>query len=295
MGTITPVDEYDSALVAPDNGDDLDATVVETALQRLADRAKHLLDATAGLMVWGGTARVTGGGASSGNTGIYVPMIEALNLYTGTKRQAERNAGELQLTTADHFAGGTLGNNTWYYVYATLSGGALTFQISLDPPEGGLVWKSGAGGTHRYLFCFRTNGSGVPLPMRVARGRYRWRYSALTSAYNIQSYATTQSFTDLDLSAYLPPHARLAHLLVEVINSDTDSGDEIEARLRTNGDTTGYEKATVPPCASGSSDNYTRAHLYTEIETDSSRLIEVEIAGSSSSFTVNLFARGFDE
>lgn len=295
MGTITPVDEYDSTLVAPDNGDDLDAAVIETALQRLGDRAKHLLDATAGLAVWGWSARVSGAGASSGNTGVYVPMVEALSLTSGTKRQAERISGETQLTTADHFGGGTLGNNTWYYVYAYISGGALALQISADPPESGLVWKSGAGGTHRYLFGFRTNGSGVPIPMRMSHGRYHWRFSAISSSHSVASYTATQSYTDLSLAAYVPPHARLARLRVTVYNTDTTASHSIAARVRTNGDTTGYDEVYVPPAADTGAENAGRGAADLAIETDSSQVIEVEIAGTSTGFSVGVYARGFEE
>lgn len=293
--TITPVSQYGGTLTIPSNGDDLDADTVAAAFQTVADRAEHLLDATEGAIVWGHKARVAPGGAASGNTGVFVPMVEAVSILDGSTRRAVQVSGETQLTTTDHHGGVSLSASTWYYVYAFISAGALALEISADAPEAGLVWKSGAGRTHRYLFCFRTDGSGVPIPMQMTRGRYVYRYSSIASGYNIAGYTATQAFTDLSLSTILPLHARIAHLLIEAINGDTDAGDELTVRVRTNGDTTGYDGVTVPPAAAGDSDSYARGLLYTECETDASQLVEVEVSGSSGALAVNVFARGFSE
>jgi hypothetical protein len=97
------------------------------------------------------------------------------------------------------------------------------------------------------------------------------------------------------LTAYLPPHARIAHMHYQVINEDTSTGDEVASAIRTNGETSSSLSVTVPHAQNGGIDNASREHVFFEIETDSSQLVEVEVSGSSTSFAVNLYVRGFSE
>lgn len=296
MGTVTPVDEYAGTITFPDNGDDLEAPDVEAVIQILANRSKHLLDATAGLAVWGWKLRVAPGGAASGNTGVYVPMIEALNLLSGASRYAERLSGETQLTTAGHFGGGTLANSTWYYVYAKISASALALEISTDAPEAGLVWKSGAGGTHRYIGCFRTDSSGVPIPMQMVRGRYFYDLSEI-SAVNLQVLNITStvptSFTNVDCSAFIPPHANVGHFRIEMINADTTNWGRTE--LRKDGATTDVLQVDCPP-AGASHSAYHRENFDLQVSA-STRIIEYRRISSSSyaDCDISIQVLGFSE
>jgi autotransporter-associated beta strand protein len=79
-------------------------------------------------------------------------------------------SGTLNLTAANSFSG-----------TSTLSAGVLTYDVSTTAPDAPLTWKTGAVGTHRYLFCFHTSSAGVPLAMQMSRGRYLYRLSALTT------------------------------------------------------------------------------------------------------------------
>ena len=90
---------------------------------------------------------------------MYVPAIEAVSLLNGTTWGAYASASETQLTSSAHFGSGTLANDTMYYVYATLSAGVLTYDVSTTAPDAPLTWKTGATGTHRYLFCFKTSSA----------------------------------------------------------------------------------------------------------------------------------------
>lgn len=295
--SFTPTAEFvtGSVLTLAD-GDPGDAVSLNAAPKSALNQAAYLRDATDGLLVWRGNARVDSGGASSGNTAVYCPPIEAVSLLDGSTWRALSLASETQLTTASHFGGETLAATTWYYVYAYVSGGNLALQISADAPGADGIWKTGAVSTHRFLFCFRTNGSGVAIPMcRTSGGRYHWRFSALSSAHLINAYMAVQAFTDLSLAACVPPHARIARLRATILNTDTTASHSIALRVRTNGDTIAYDELYVPPAATAGVENAGRGTSDLSVETDSSQVIEVEIAGTSTAFSANVYARGFEE
>lgn len=297
---ITPVSQYDGALEAPENGDDLDADdLLSGALQPLADRVELAKNASLGALRWAGTMSVSPGGSLT-SFSIDLGAISAcvIECADGAIRCLDDTATTISQAQIEG-GGGTLGAvQQWWYVYAYSTGGgspALAYEISTTGPTGDLVWKSGSVGTKRYLGCFPTTAAGAPYPLRAVRGRYVYRYSSISGGASLASYTAAQSFTDLDLSGFVPPRVRVAHLLIEVLNGDTDAGDEITARVRTNGDTTSYEGITVPPAAAAGSDNYARGLLYTECVTDSSQLVEVEVSGSSTALSVVVFVRGFCE
>lgn len=261
----SPTAQFTDAQTVHADGDAGNASNFNVPLEKLFDRAAYLRAAIDGLLVWGHKARVATGGAASGNTGVYVPPIEAVSLLDGTTWVAKSLASETQLTTASHFGGGTLSADTWYYVYAFVSGGALTLQISADAPEAGLIWKSGAVGTHRYLFCFHTDSSGVALPMRMSHGRYLYRFSGITStelrALNTSSEVAA---TDVILARggtsgreLLPPHARVARVRLEVSATGNHVDDQVTATLFTKGD---------------SSANSVRLDLYPQTSSAASRI-----------------------
>ena len=297
--TITTTAEYTAtAPTFPVDGEDLAAADVEATLQTALNRAHYARGGLWGQLLWSGRFAVAPGGTST----VFAVTVGAISSLcvrdaTGTWRPYYV-AAETTLTLA-HVEGApaALSNSTWYYVYAYSDGTTtLKFLINTTAPDATGLWQSAGGDAlRRYIGCFRTTSGGAPIPVRAVNGRYTYRISSITSAYSITSITSAQAFTDLSLASVVPPHARIAHLLIEAVNGDADAGDELTARVRTNGDTTSYDGITVPPAAVASTDNYARATLYTEIETDSSQVVEVEVSGSSTTLAVSVYARGFQE
>lgn len=293
----------DSQTVHAD-GDAGNAANFNAPLEKIFDRLAFLRAANDGVLVWAHKARVATGGAASGNTGVFVPPIEAVSLLDGTAWVARSLASETQLTTSAHFGGGTLSADTWYYVYAYISGGALALQISTDAPEAGLIWKTSSVGTHRYLFCFHTDSTGVALPMRMSRGRYLYRFSAITStelrALNTSSEVTA---TDVILARsgtagreLLPAHSRVAHVRLELSATGNNAGDQVTGTLVTKGDSSAYAaRLDVYPQTSSQA-----AQADAMIETNDSRTCQYTLqftntdAGDPSA-TFNVYVLGFEE
>ena len=299
----TTAEFTDSQTVLVD-GDEGSADNLNAAPKKALDRCAMLRAATDGLLVWGHKARVATGGAASGNTAVYVPPIEAVSLLAGTTWKAFSLASETQLTTASHFGGGTLDPDKWYYVYAYVSGSALALQISADAPETGLIWKSGAVGTHRYLFCFHTNSIGEALPMRMSRGRYLYRYSAITST-ELRALNTSSEVTATDVilahggaatKELLPPHSRVAHVRIGLVASGNNVDDQVTVALTTKADSTAN---------SIRHDFYVASTSHADerdgwIETDDSRTIQYALTLSNAdagdpTATLSLYVLGFEE
>ncbi len=301
--TITPTAKHTGAnITRPVDGEgaymDGGTAPLAPILQTLADRAQYARGSTWGTLIGGDEFSIDSGGTSTVFT-ARVNAFEAITIRDSsgvfwpiyTSADTTWSLADVEGSPAN------LSNSTWYYCYlGVTTAGVLTKQISTTAPGASRKWKSTAVDQQRYIGCFRANGSGAPIPVRAVRGRYLYRFSAAgghgTAA---ASYLTTQAFTDLDLSAYLPPHARIVHMHYQLINEDTTSGDEVASAIRTNGETTSSITVQVPHAQAAGLDNASREHLFFEIETDSSQRVEVEVTGSSTSFLVNLFVRGFSE
>ncbi len=149
---LTDVSAFTSPVVAPADGDTRNAASITQGEQPLADRTRFLLNASVGQLLWNGRLRVD---AVTTGIGVYVGAIESLLIGTSLLSQAAETeiAGALPLA----------GLSSWYYVYAYDNAGTLALQASLDAPDAALVWKSTGDLTHRYLGCFRTDGSGNPI------------------------------------------------------------------------------------------------------------------------------------
>lgn len=206
-----------------------------------------------GQLVWSGRLEVSGSAASPA---VKVGPIDAVTLRATETRSGNNvqvwrpfySATESTLGIA-HVQGapGALSADTWYYAYAFSNGtGTLQWQISTTPPtESGTPtvlqqWKRGQEANYRYLGCFRTDGSGNPIPVLATKGRYIYRRSAVTAAYG--SFASgglravdgtgTVALTALSLAARVPPHARIALLRGTVTMAPTTPGDDASASLR---------------------------------------------------------------
>lgn len=290
----TPTAEFTDSTTVLADGDAANASNLNAAAKKALDRAAYLRDATDGLLVWGGNARVAASGTNNGNLKVYCPAIEAVSLLNGTTWNAYSLATETELTSATNFAGGTLANSTPYYVYAKVTASSLALEVSATAPDSGNVWKSGATGTHRYLFSFVTDSSGVPVPMRrTSGGRYLFSVSTTgTSAVLALSAGTSTSFANIDCSALVPANARIATFMSIGVNSSTSNHGQ--AQFRTDGETGGYIEQGVG--VADSSNDFRSVQIF-PLELPSTRIIEYRRSNASgyASISVYVYVLGYEE
>lgn len=278
---LTPAAAYDTAdaITAPEDGDDLDAAVIETDLQVLADRARYAHVALQNHIVWDGVFAVRPGGTLTSFTldigGIYLAALAA-----GTVSQVEQAVAATTITqTAIEGGGGTLGAQArWWYVYA-FEGSGLEYEISLTAPGVGRRTKLGSA-TRVYLGCFPTDPNGSPYPLRKTAGRVVYRRSGVTAVTNspasnglrvLDRNTPQTSFTAIDLRPVVPPHSRVALLRLTAIGDAAP--DNATLALYTDTDNT-----TASPAAEAYTiDNH-------EVRLD----VEVEIAQAAQSVTYKL-------
>lgn len=289
----SPTAEFTDSTTVLADGDAADATNLNAAPKKALDRAAMLRAATDGLLVWNGRARVDAGGSASAAFKVYCPSIEAVSLLDGTAWKAFALASETELTSAFHFGSGTLANSTVYYVYAYVSASALALQVSTDAPGADGIWKTSATGTHRYLFAFVTDSSGVAIPMsRSSGGVYRYRISSVgVTPLTALSGGSATSFTNVSLTALIPTTARLATLYTICTNASTTAHGQ--AQFRTDGDSGGYIEQGVG--VADASNDFRDAMVF-DIE-HASRVIEYRRNNSAgyASITVSVYVLGWVE
>lgn len=118
---------------------------------------------------------------------------------------------------SDLEGGGVYANNTFYYVYAYIVAGAVTFQISTTAPDVYRIFKSG-GTTHKYLFCFFTNGVG-----NVAR--FYWdRGTMLLHNERVVVNSAPIVAASVSLATFVPPHAYVALVRSTLVNTAGAAG-----------------------------------------------------------------------
>jgi hypothetical protein len=243
--------------------------------------------------MWSGCITVDAGGTNTVFT-VRVGPIESVTLRdsNGVWRPYNDTDGAT-LGSTEVEGGGSLANSTWYYVYAWSDAGApntLKYQISTTPPtENGTPtrlqqYKRGQTSNYRYLGCFKTDGSGNPLPMRANRGRYVYQYSAIYASgpHRVLTTGHDTSLTTVSCAAAVPPHARVARLRCQVGRSGT-SGN---AQLVTSGDTTNYLGVYV-----GSGGGTVESDV--EMILDADRELDYLVDNASTACTLNVL--GFDE
>ncbi len=289
----SPTAQFTDAQTVHADGDAGNASNFNVPLEKLFDRAAYLRAANDGLLVWNGRARVDSGGTNNGSFAVYCPAIEAVSLLDGTTWKAFSLASETQLTSAFHFSSGTLANSTVYYVYGYVSAGALALVVSTDAPGADGIWRTSAVGTHRYLFSFVTDSSGVAIPMsRSSGGVYRYRVSALgASPITALSGGTATSFTNISLTTLIPTTARLVTLYSICENSSTTAHGQ--AQFRTDGDSGGYIEQGV--AVADASNNYRGVQIF-DIE-HASRVIEYRRNNGAgyASISVSVYVFGWVE
>lgn len=277
---------YDATtILVPEDGDDLDAAEIQTALQKLSRRVQHSRGAAWGTLAWTGTMAVSGTAAAPV---VVLGAIESCPLRDSSNVwRPYYTTGESTLGASNVEGGGSLTADTWYYVYAWSDSAAPTavkFQISTTPPTTALLptvprlWKRGEDANYRYLGAFYAGTSGDPRPVRCARGQYTYRASALAFP-TINADTVAIAWADTSLVTVLPPHARMALIRCEV--ESLDVADNAMLELRTKGDT-----ASLIPIRAGfaGSATITEGDINTvviEIETDSAQAIQRQVTGTA--------------
>lgn len=261
---LTDVSDFTSPVVAPVAGDARTAASVTQGLQPLADRTRFLLDAAVGRLAWNGRVRV---GAATTGIGVYLGAIDALLIGTSVLGQAAETevAGSLPLAAL----------STWHYLYGYDNAGALGLQVSTDPPDASLTWKSTGDLTHRYLGCFRTDGSGNPIYCNAVRGEYQWM-NAPAAREPLAAGAAT-SATNVVCSAYAPPHARLLRLRLRT--ADTTGADRTSSILPTGTGVT-IDTGEAPANAFGV--------RYAEVPCDAAQSFDYLVSSADARLKVNV-------
>ena len=289
----TPTAEFTDSTTVLADGDAANATNLNAAPKKAIDRAAYLRDATDGLLVWGGNARVAASGTNNGSSEVYCPPIKAVSLLNGQTWNAYSLATETELTSAANFASGTLANSTPYYVYAKVTSSALAIEVSATAPDSGSIWKSGATGTHRYLFSFVTDSSGVAVPMRRTRGRTLYSMSTIGASTLIAlSNGTATSFTNVDCSTLVPANARVATIQSICVNASTTAHGQ--AQFRTDGETGGYIEQGV---SVADASNDFRGVMHFTIDLPSTRILEYRRSNAAgyAALGVYLYVLGYEE
>ena len=280
---ITAVGRHTTAqLSAPEDGDDLDAAQIAADLQLLADRQELTRGTLASYLAWSGDFSVEPGGSL---TSFTVTIGGIALLYRACPDGAYRggtSAASPITQTAIEGGGGTLGAIArWWYVYVFLdNSGVMQAEISLTAPSGSRKYKLGDV-TRAYLGCFRTTAAGAPIPGRKSNGRWVYRRSALASN-ETRALTTTSALTaaDLDLSALVPPHARVATLSLVATGGDGTVGVNIYAA----GDTSDIALRAV--AEAGTSTSY----VVGDVECSASQVVDrtVTFAGTTGGATVHV-------
>lgn len=140
----------------------------------------------------------------------------------------------------------TLTNNAWWYVYATVSAGAIAYEVSATAPDATGIFKTGDT-SRRYVTCFHTYSSATTIRCfnRTPNGRYVYRFTAMNSTEGsftngalcaLQDTTTSASGT-ADLTQLVTPAAKIVLLRASLKFGD---GTHLGAMtLRPTGDPSG--------------------------------------------------------
>ena len=292
--SLTETPAYDPAetVDVPASGDARTAASVETAFQTLANRTGFACGALATFLDRVPSIGVAG--TSSTSFSVAVGAINIIILPGSDGVYHSHATTGITAVAADIEGGGAdLGAvSQWWYVYAfRTGGGALAIELSTTAPNALRVTKTGDS-TRRYLGCFRTDSSGVPLACRADGGRYRYRRSALAVAtLRALNSGTATSNTTVALSSLIPPHARLATVRCELVAPASASAIDF-AYLRTDGDSgAGELSMSVAPSAG------LTTSLVADVETDASREIAYRCTSNDATHTpgLTIFVDGWQE
>lgn len=288
---ITPVNEFDAttALARPAPGErvgmETGASPLAPLLQRLADHDHTLRLGLLGQMAGGDRMSVDPGGSST----VFVVRVSQIRSVliqqpSGPWR-ALSTTGETVLTIADvDGAPANLGSDEWYYVYAFAAGDATArLYITTDPPDGALVWEATSPGLRRYVGCFRTNGSGAPLPVSKRGNRYEYDFGAIgnTDITRVLNAGVSTSFAAVACGAVVPQHVNNVRLRLDF--APNAAGDTYQ--IRRTGASTFHKVGTAPS---------TQTHT-DEIETLTNSSVQFDYLVSTASASLTARVLGFCE
>jgi hypothetical protein len=292
--TLTPVSQWVD-VVAPEDGELADAASIgngaDQLAQNLLDRDEYLYDQMPNGLMLGG-ARLE---ALVGTPGT-LRLAQIRHALLGGK--AYDSGGDVSLTSANVEGGGGYVADQMLYAYAFVSGAALAYQLSLTPPESGLVWKDGAVGTYRYLGPARTNSSGGVMYSRYDRGHLLFDASRTNpSELLVLSLGSAIVETQVDLAAggqpLVPPHARAVLLKVSGRNT---SGADRYVRLRTaSGGAIDHARIYVPAASygGGTGDRHDQ-FVWMPVDDTTPRSVWY-LVNDATDFTVSLYVYGWQE
>lgn len=252
--TISPVAQYNAStnLTIPVDGElagfQTGPAPLQAPLQAMADREAYAFLALDAQLTWSNRARVAPGGTNNGDFKVFVSPIQVVVLYDGTKWRSFQRATELELTSTNSFSSGTLAADKNYYVYAKVVSDALAFEVSLTEPDSARMWKNATVGTHRFLFSFRTNSSGVALPMTMEGGTTLYRYSAITNTELRCLNTTAEALASTNLilgrgglvnKELVPSYARQVYVRSEITTTGNHANDWTTAYFVSKDDASG--------------------------------------------------------
>ena len=195
---------------------------------------------------------------------------------------------------------GVLTTTGWWYLYAVNSGtDTVSYTLSDDSPEDEFVFKDGDPDS-RYvcsIYCTsNTLHSERILPFRKVGNHvtYRWTGGGLTSdTFRALNAGVATTATDVDLTAWVPPRVRMAHLRLEISSATT--GAAYIAKVSPKGD-------TIPSGGTYDSQLFNYAIFSTS---NDARAIEapcecdidgfVQYRNNSANFTTSIWVRGYEE
>jgi len=258
--------------------------------KEMLDAREHLASLSLAAFDWSGDFAVSGSAAN--NFAVTIGAINVLALYDGTDYRDVASTGDTATQADVEGGGGTLGAAVdWWYVYAYRAAGTTTisYQISQTAPGPSRAFKSGTA-THRYLGCFRTNGSGVPLAVRASRGCYVYRTQQAvlvngTATSATQIYARPDGTTEEPL---VPDHARLVDL-----GARLSRGTDATLKTLTIGVTSSDQAFQLDGEGVGGADRSVYGRGL--VETDSSRRIYYALSSAAGGASVDLWAHGWRE
>lgn len=149
-----------------------------------------------------------------------------------------------------------LSNSRWYFVYLKVASGAVSYEIvdggafgtpiDAASPDVSLRWKNATSvdTSRRYLGCFPTTSAGVPRWITARNGRYVYRTDA--PSFTVSNDGT--GFTEIDLASVLPPHVRVADVMVM---AGTD-GATLDLRTPSSGSHINVARGAAVPITFGS-------------------------------------------
>lgn len=260
-------------------------------LQGLGNAKAAFEGALIGHLSWSGDLAMAAGGAAN-NFALSVGAINAAFIYTGSVYKALSAAAATVTQAKVQGGGGTLGAAAaWWYVYAYDNAGTLDYEVSTTVPNPNRTAKNGDA-TRLYLGCFRTLSTGAPIPFQASRGRYV--YDLGGCAYDdvkVVSAGAATTFTAVDCSTLVPPHARIANLDLRAALPLAGGALNSSVEVQKYGSSGAAVHALY--CGDGTALAPSAAHF--DVALDSSRRAQYKVVGGANAPTVDVLVAGFYE